>query len=120
MRYCLLRGMLLAVLSGSPVLAGDMVVAPRYGGPRPVPVPVNVFSWTGWYAGAFIGGAFGQNASTSYPCNTAGCYLTPLSGEIICTPCRAVSSAAPLRAITSKFPDRVSCSASRRRSAIFA
>jgi outer membrane immunogenic protein len=49
----------IAVSAGGPALAADMPVKAR-----PLPPPVPVFSWTGFYFGGHVGGAWGTTEST--------------------------------------------------------
>ena len=45
-----------------------------------------MWSWTSWYVGGFVGGAWGFDAHTSHPCSATvldGCWLTPVGGEVV-------------------------------------
>ena len=84
MRSFLLGIVALVALVGGSAMAADLPI--RY---EQRPVMPGVFSWTGWYVGGFVGGAWGGNAHTSDPCNAAapfGCRLTPLGGEVVSYP----------------------------------
>ncbi len=59
MRKSLLTGLCAAALASAPAFAADM----PYKAP-PAPAPVPVFSWTGFYLGANIGGAWSNGSAT--------------------------------------------------------
>jgi len=64
---------LIALLAGAISLgaAGAASAADMAVKARPMPPPVPVFTWTGFYIGGFVGGAWADgNAVTSDPCNT--------------------------------------------------
>ena len=48
-----------ALMMAAPATAADMPVKSR-----PLPPPVPVFSWTGFYIGGHVGGAWGTTEST--------------------------------------------------------
>src|SRR5712691_7352561 len=81
MRNFFVGSVLLAALHASPALTADLPI-----GPQQRPVMAGVFSWTSWYVGAFAGGAFSDNARTSFPCSTApgfGCWRGVVGTETV-------------------------------------
>jgi outer membrane immunogenic protein len=54
----------------APAMAADMAPAPVYKAPVPVPI---AYGWTGWYAGANLGGAWSNDPVTVSTSNVAFC-----------------------------------------------
>lgn len=78
MRKFIFGGLVLAALTAAPAMAADLPVR------GPQPIPTLTFSWTGWYVGGFVGGAWGAKAHTSDPCHAIfGCWLTTFGGEVV-------------------------------------
>jgi outer membrane immunogenic protein len=84
MRKSLVGGLVFAVLSAFPVMAADVVVMSQR------PATIGVFSWTSWYAGGFVGGAWSNDATTTDPC-AVFCFLSRFGGEVISYPMEATA-----------------------------
>lgn len=79
-RSMLLGSAAIAGLFAPPALAADLQSAPAY---KAAPPTAPVFSWTGLYIGANIGGAWGRsNVTTSVDC---GVPLLAGTGPLLCT-----------------------------------
>jgi outer membrane immunogenic protein len=62
----------IVALIGTPALAADMAVK----APPPSPPITTAYNWTGWYAGANVGGGWSADPSFAFsPDNTAGGFL---------------------------------------------
>src|SRR6266545_1414882 len=78
MRKSVLGGGILTALNAASGMAADLPLKYER------PVPTLAFSWTGWYVGGFVGGAWGADARTSDPCAaTGGCWLSAFGGEVV-------------------------------------
>ena len=77
MRKVLIGSLMFAAVSAGPAVSADLPPMSQR------PIATGTFSWTSWYVGGFVGGAFTGNAETSVPCGgPLGCRLSPFGGEI--------------------------------------
>jgi len=91
-RSMLLGSSAMAALFAPPVLAADLPPAPMY---KAAPAPAPALSWTGFYVGANIGGAWGHSDVTT----NADCSVLPGTGPILCAvPSFAVANLAAVNA----------------------
>lgn len=78
MRKSVLGGVILAALNAVSATAADLPIKHER------PVATLAFSWTSWYVGGFVGGAWGADARTSDPCAAIGpCWLSAFGGEVV-------------------------------------
>jgi hypothetical protein len=97
MRKFLIGGLVFGAMHAGPAVAADVpAMIPQS------PVASGTFSWTSWYVGGFVGGAFTNNAETTVPCNlgppSIGCRLAPSEAKSPRIICPVPSLAARLRA----------------------
>lgn len=80
-RSMLLGSAAMAGLFAPPALAADLQSAPAY---KAAPAPAPVFSWTGLYVGAYVGGTWGRSDVTT----NVDCSVPPLAGTtpLLCNP----------------------------------
>jgi outer membrane immunogenic protein len=81
MRKFLVGSLVFGAMHAGPAVSADLPpMTPQS------PVAIGTFSWTSWYVGGFVGGAFTNDAETTVPCNlgppSIGCRLSPFGGEI--------------------------------------
>jgi outer membrane immunogenic protein len=80
MKRFLLATAALSVLA-APAMAADMAPAPAPVYKAPVPVPI-VYGWTGWYAGANLGGAWSNDPVTVSTSNVSFCPAPGCTGAL--------------------------------------